>query len=62
MFCTVELSGADAAETEERLAFVRDLIGSLARDPGTGGGLRVGAVGHYDHAIHENGYAPGRSC
>ncbi|GLV86449.1 hypothetical protein Slala03_61380 [Streptomyces lavendulae subsp. lavendulae] len=58
VFCTVELSGADAAETEERLAFVRDLIGCLARDPGTGGGLRVGAVGHYDHAIHENGYAP----
>ncbi|CAM5440081.1 putative protein OS=Streptomyces lavendulae subsp. lavendulae OX=58340 GN=SLAV_08860 PE=4 SV=1 [Streptomyces lavendulae subsp. lavendulae] len=58
VFCTVELSGADAAETEERLAFVRDLICSLARDPGTGGGLRVGAVGHYDHAIHENGYAP----
>ncbi|WP_280916720.1 hypothetical protein [Streptomyces sp. SPB4] len=58
VFCTVELSGADAAETEERLAFVRDLIASLARDPGTGGGLRVGAVGHYDHVIQENGYAP----
>lgn len=60
VFCTVELSGADAAETEERLAFVRDLIGSLARHRGTGSALRVGAVGHYDHAIHENGYAPRR--
>ncbi|MFE3760755.1 hypothetical protein ACFXPI_03175 [Streptomyces sp. NPDC059104] len=60
VFCTVELSGADAAETEERLAFVRDLIGSLARHRGAGSALRVGAVGHYDHAIHENGYAPRR--
>ncbi|WP_371675909.1 hypothetical protein [Streptomyces sp. NBC_01276] len=60
VFCTVELSGADSAETEERLAFVRDLIGSLARLSGTGSALRVGAVGHYDHAIHENGYAPRR--
>uniref|UniRef100_A0AAU2JJZ9 Uncharacterized protein n=1 Tax=Streptomyces sp. NBC_00049 TaxID=2903617 RepID=A0AAU2JJZ9_9ACTN len=58
VFCTVELSGADAAETEERLAFVRDLITVLARSHGTGDGLRTGVVGHYDHSIHENGYTP----
>ncbi|MFG2995944.1 hypothetical protein [Streptomyces sp. NPDC048340] len=58
VFCTVELSGANDAETEERLAFVRDLITALARNHGTGKGLRTGVIGHYDHSIHENGYAP----
>lgn len=58
VFLTVELSGADEAETGERLAFARELIASLARHRGTAQHLRVGIVGHYDHAIRENVYTP----
>ncbi|WP_433893196.1 hypothetical protein [Streptomyces sp. CA-111067] len=53
---TVEMSGADAAETAERLAFVREVVSALAERDGPGGRLRVGVVGHYDHVIHENGH------
>ena len=53
---TVEMSGADAAETTERLAFVRDVVTALAQRNGPGDGLRVGVVGHYDHVIHENNH------
>lgn len=55
---TVELSGADQAETEERLTFARDLLAALARQDPTGTSIRAGAVGHYDHAIHENSHTP----
>ncbi|MFE6668060.1 hypothetical protein ACFVFH_31450 [Streptomyces sp. NPDC057697] len=54
---TVELSGADAAETEERLAFVRDVAALLARRDHTGSAVRVGAVGHYDHTDYESTWA-----
>ncbi|WP_405809818.1 hypothetical protein OG729_34320 [Streptomyces sp. NBC_00210] len=53
---TVELSGADEAETAERLMFVRELITSLAGHGGAGQGPRIAVVGHYDHVIHENRY------
>ncbi|MEU3223840.1 hypothetical protein ABZ695_11875 [Streptomyces sp. NPDC006976] len=53
---TVEMSGADPAETAERLEFVRDLVAALSRRHGPG--LRVGLVGHYDHVTHENRYGP----
>lgn len=56
VFLTVEMSGADPEETAERLAFARDVVAALARRHGPG--LRVGAVGHYDHAVHENRYGP----
>ncbi|NEC63271.1 hypothetical protein G3I41_01230, partial [Streptomyces sp. SID9727] len=56
VFLTVEMSGADAEETGERLGFARDVIATLARRHGPG--LRVGVVGHYDHAVHENRYGP----
>ncbi|MFE9771744.1 hypothetical protein ACFYOV_08760 [Streptomyces sp. NPDC005931] len=56
LFLTIELSGADRAETEERLAFARELVATLARHGTTGPGLRVGAVGHYDHVIRENSH------
>ncbi|WP_405515318.1 hypothetical protein [Streptomyces canus] len=56
LFLTIELSGADRAETEERLAFARELVAALARHGTTGPGLRVGAVGHYDHVIRENSH------
>ncbi|MEU2025216.1 hypothetical protein ABZ565_24185 [Streptomyces sp. NPDC016469] len=56
MFLTIEMSGADPAETAERLGFARDVIATLARRHGPG--LRVGVVGHYDHAVHENRYGP----
>ncbi|MCM2430827.1 hypothetical protein [Streptomyces sp. RKAG337] len=52
---TVELSGADTAETAERLDFVGEVVSELARRNG-GAGLRVGVVGHYDHVIHENSH------
>ncbi|MGC5411423.1 hypothetical protein ACPXCX_48310, partial [Streptomyces sp. DT225] len=45
VFLTVEMSGADAEETGERLGFARDVIATLARR-------------HYDHAVHENRYGP----
>ncbi|TGB17712.1 hypothetical protein E4099_03115 [Streptomyces palmae] len=61
LLCTVELSGAQQAETEERLAFVRDLITALARQDGSGAAFRAGAVGHYDHAVHENLYTSRRT-
>lgn len=54
---TVELSGADLAETEERLTFVRDVAALLARRDHTGTAVRVGAVGHYDHADYESTWA-----
>ncbi|MFE7302425.1 hypothetical protein [Streptomyces sp. NPDC057579] len=54
---TVELSGADRAETEERLAFVRDVAALLARRDHDGSAVRVGAVGHYDHADYESTWA-----
>lgn len=53
---TVEMSGADTAETTERLAFVGEVVTELARRNGSGAGLRVGVVGHYDHVIHENSH------
>lgn len=56
VFLTVDLSGADAGEAGERLGFARDVIATLARRHGPG--LRVGVVGHYDHAVHENRYGP----
>ncbi|MFB6988910.1 MULTISPECIES: hypothetical protein [unclassified Streptomyces] len=56
IFFTVEMSGADPAETTERLAFVQDVIACLDRRQGSG--LRVGVVGHYDHVVHESGHAP----
>jgi hypothetical protein len=55
---TIELSGADRAETEERLTFARDLLAALARQDPTGTAIRTGAVGHYDHEIHENSHTP----
>ncbi|WP_234048168.1 hypothetical protein [Streptomyces liliifuscus] len=55
---TVELSGAERTETEERLAFVRDLVLALARHDETGTAVRTGAVGHYDHQIHESSHTP----
>ncbi|MEU9166299.1 hypothetical protein AB0D34_00545 [Streptomyces sp. NPDC048420] len=55
---TVELSGADRAETEERLTFARDLLAALARQDPTGTAIRTGTVGHYDHEIHENSHTP----
>ncbi|MFE3325926.1 hypothetical protein [Streptomyces sp. NPDC059176] len=58
VFLTVELSGADEAETGERLAFARALITSLTRHRGAARQLRIGIVGHYDHVIRENAYAP----
>ncbi|MEU1671181.1 hypothetical protein ABZ752_04000 [Streptomyces roseifaciens] len=57
---TVELSGGDEAETEERLEFVRDLVSALARHDGSEALLRTGAVGHYDHVIRESAYASPR--
>ncbi|MGW1181440.1 hypothetical protein ACWD7Y_17635 [Streptomyces drozdowiczii] len=54
---TVELSGADRAETEERLAFVQDVAALLARRDRDGTAVRVGAVGHYDHADYESVWA-----
>ncbi|MGW9430011.1 hypothetical protein ACWHA1_18965 [Streptomyces decoyicus] len=54
---TVELSGADHAETEERLTFVRDVVGLLARRDRAGTAIRVGAVGHYDHTDYESTWA-----
>ncbi|MEV4999094.1 hypothetical protein [Streptomyces niveus] len=56
---TVELSGADRAETEERLAFVRYVATLLAHRDHDGTAVRVGAVGHYDHADHESTWAKG---
>ncbi|WP_329262343.1 hypothetical protein OG223_45220 [Streptomyces sp. NBC_01478] len=56
LLLTVELSGADPAETGERLAFARELVAALAAHGPTGATLRVGAVGHYDHVIQENSY------
>ncbi|MCX4450037.1 hypothetical protein ACIOEZ_22725 [Streptomyces sp. NPDC087866] len=56
VFLTVEMSGTGPAETGERLTFVRDVIAALDRRHGPG--LRVGVVGHYDHAVHENRYGP----
>ncbi|MCT9075992.1 hypothetical protein [Streptomyces fulvoviolaceus] len=53
LYFTVELSGADPAETEERLTFVRDVVGLLARRDRAGTAIRVGAVGHYDHTVYE---------
>ncbi|WP_326768350.1 hypothetical protein OG978_31005 [Streptomyces sp. NBC_01591] len=58
VFFTVEMSGAEPAETAERLAFTQEVIAALARRPGSGNSLRVGVVGHYDHVIHENSYTP----
>ncbi|MBG0851828.1 hypothetical protein I2W78_08215 [Streptomyces spinoverrucosus] len=57
LFFTVELSGADAAETEERLTFVRDVAALLARRDRAGTAIRVGAVGHYDHTVYESVWA-----
>ncbi|MFC7263873.1 hypothetical protein [Streptomyces lutosisoli] len=54
LFFTVELSGADQAETEERLTFVRDVAALLARRDRAGTAIRVGAVGHYDHTVYES--------
>ncbi|MFC9244711.1 hypothetical protein ACFT7S_11965 [Streptomyces sp. NPDC057136] len=54
---TVELSGADRAETEERLTFVRDVAALLAHRDHDGTAVRVGAVGHYDHADYESAWA-----
>lgn len=54
MWFTVEMSGADPAETAERLHFVRDVVTALAHSSGPEGRLRVAVVGHYDHVIHEN--------
>jgi hypothetical protein len=58
VFVTVEMSGAQPEETAERLAFVRDVIAALARRHGSGDGLRVGVVGHYDHVVRETDYTP----
>ncbi|MGW7363184.1 hypothetical protein ACWGI8_07090 [Streptomyces sp. NPDC054841] len=57
LFFTVELSGADPGETEERLTFVRDVAGLLARRDRAGTSIRVGAVGHYDHTVYESTWA-----
>ncbi|MGW6054280.1 hypothetical protein [Streptomyces sp. NPDC055189] len=54
---TVELSGADRAETEERLAFVGEVAALLARRDHDGTAVRVGAVGHYDHTDYESTWA-----
>ncbi|AZQ38077.1 hypothetical protein EJ357_35310 [Streptomyces cyaneochromogenes] len=54
LYFTVELSGADPAETEERLTFVRDVVDLLGRRDRTGAAIRVGAVGHYDHTVYES--------
>ncbi|WP_406333531.1 hypothetical protein [Streptomyces sp. NBC_00203] len=54
LFLTVELSGADQAETEERLTFVRDVAALLARRDRAGTAIRVGAVGYYDHTVYES--------
>ncbi|WP_329461493.1 hypothetical protein [Streptomyces sp. NBC_01431] len=54
LYFTVELSGADQAETGERLTFVRDIVGLLARRDRAGAAIRVGAVGHYDHTVYES--------
>ncbi|MEU8509161.1 hypothetical protein AB0C40_31565 [Streptomyces brevispora] len=54
---TVELSGADRAETEERLTFVRDVAALLVHRDHDGTAVRVGAVGHYDHADYESTWA-----
>jgi hypothetical protein len=61
LFVTVELSGASEGETQERLTFVRELLTVLARHDGSGSVLRTGAVGHYDHVIHENAYTSRRT-
>ncbi|MFD7492672.1 hypothetical protein ACFV8T_09685 [Streptomyces sp. NPDC059832] len=58
VFFTVEMSGAEPVETAERLAFVRDVIAALTRRHGSGDGLRVGVVGHYDHVVRETDYSP----
>ncbi|MFG2552083.1 hypothetical protein [Streptomyces sp. NPDC048581] len=57
LFFTVELSGADSAETEERLTFVRDFTRPLARRDPAGATVRVGAVGHHDHTVYESTWA-----
>ncbi|WP_229898984.1 hypothetical protein [Streptomyces hiroshimensis] len=61
LLLTVELSGGDEAEAEERLAFARDLVSALARHDDSGALLRTGAVGHYDHAIRESVYTSRRT-
>jgi hypothetical protein len=58
VFFTVEMSGAEPEESAERLAFVREVIAALARRYGSGDGLRVGVVGHYDHVVRETSYTP----
>lgn len=54
LFFTVELSGADPGETEERLTFVREVSARLAQRDHVGTAVRVGAVGHYDHRDYES--------
>ncbi|KOX03398.1 hypothetical protein ADK65_07615 [Streptomyces sp. NRRL B-1140] len=61
VFLTVELSGADRDETQERLAFARDLLTTLSGQDASGAAIRTGAIGHYDHEIHENGYTSRRT-
>lgn len=57
LFFTVELSGADQAETEERLSFVRDVVSLLTQRDRADTAIRVGAVGHYDHTVYESTWA-----
>lgn len=58
VFFTVEMSGAEPEETAERLAFVGEVIAALVHRRGSGDGLRVGVVGHYDHVVRETDYTP----
>ncbi|MGX1631159.1 hypothetical protein ACWIGL_24665 [Streptomyces albidoflavus] len=57
LLLTVDLGGADRAETEERLAFVREVAALLARKDPAGATVRAGAVGHYDHTDYETAWA-----
>ncbi|MHC8560810.1 hypothetical protein ACW23B_01865 [Streptomyces albidoflavus] len=57
LLLTVDLGGADRAETEERLTFVREVTTLLARKDSDGTTVRAGAVGHYDHTDYETTWA-----
>ncbi|MEU2754885.1 hypothetical protein [Streptomyces albidoflavus] len=57
LLLTIDLGGADRAETEERLTFVREVTTLLARKDPDGTTVRAGAVGHYDHTDYETTWA-----
>ncbi len=53
LICVVEMSGAAPDETAERVRFVGELADALMAHQG--GGLRLGALGYYDH-VAQNRY------